>query len=106
MDLPPNKRHRFIQQQQQHNSCSPLPTKKRKESRNSSLFHTPPPTSSPSIYSLSTKKMSLRPSTPISPPRYHPKRRCYPSTHRPQRRIQSRSPLTHPSRQTRHQQQR
>ncbi|KAL5061683.1 hypothetical protein RYX36_023420 [Vicia faba] len=56
MDLPPNKRHRFIQQQQQHNSCSPLPTKKRKESRNSSLFHTPPPTSSPSIYSLPTKK--------------------------------------------------
>ncbi|XP_058765978.1 uncharacterized protein LOC131639504 [Vicia villosa] len=59
-DLPPNKRHRFIQhhhhQQQQPSPCSPLPTKKRKESRNSSLFHTPPPTPSPSIYSLPTKK--------------------------------------------------
>ncbi|XP_004513789.1 uncharacterized protein [Cicer arietinum] len=56
-DLPPNKRLRLIQQKnQQHSPCSPLPTKKRKESRNSTLFHSPPSTPSPSIYSLPTKK--------------------------------------------------
>ncbi|XP_045804634.1 protein Jade-3 isoform X2 [Trifolium pratense] len=59
-DLPPNKRIRLIQQkqqqQQQHSPCSLLPTKKRKESRNTSLFHNPQSTPSPSIYSLPTKK--------------------------------------------------
>jgi NuA3 HAT complex component NTO1 len=53
-DLPPNKRIRLIHQQQQQSSL--LPTKKRKESRNTSLFHNPPSTPSPSIYSLPTKK--------------------------------------------------
>jgi NuA3 HAT complex component NTO1 len=54
-DLPPNKRKiKLIQQQQQHSLL--LPTKKRKESRNTSLFTNPPSTPSPSIYSLPTKK--------------------------------------------------
>ncbi|XP_061355704.1 uncharacterized protein LOC133300209 [Gastrolobium bilobum] len=57
-DLPPNKRLRLMQKQQHHSSCSPLPAKKRKESRNPTFLDDPPSPPQPSntVYSLPAKK--------------------------------------------------
>ena len=76
-DLPPLKRLRLQHQQLQHQSaCSPLPAKKRKESRNAAFHENPnpnpnppspsPPPSSATVYSLPAKKRvcALQPHLP------------------------------------------
>ncbi|KAK7313283.1 hypothetical protein VNO77_37926 [Canavalia gladiata] len=64
-DLPPLKRHRFMQQ---HTDFTPLPAKKRKESRKAPP--SPPPFPSPTVYSLPAKKRvwALQPLNDAVPP--------------------------------------